>query len=101
MFRKKIKPIHPGEILKQEFLEPFDITEYRLAKNIAVSPRRINEIVHGTRAITADTALRLTKHFAVSPLFWLNLQSRYELEKQAEKLAKVLQKQVKTLDCAA
>ena len=101
MFRKKIKPIHPGEVLKEEFLEPLNVTEYRLAKNIAVSPRRINEIIHGTRAITANTALRLAKHFATSPQFWLNLQSRYELEIQAEEIAEVLQKQVKTLDCVA
>ena len=101
MFRKKIKPIHPGEVLKEEFLEPLNVTEYRLAKNIAVSPRRINEIIHGTRAITANTALRLAKHFTTSPQFWLNLQSRYELEIQAEEIAEVLQKQVKTLDCVA
>ena len=101
MFRKKIKPIHPGEVLKEEFLEPLNVTEYRLAKNIAVSPRRINEIIHGTRAITANTALRLAKHFATSPQFWLNLQSRYELEIQAEEIAEVLQKQVKKLDCVS
>jgi addiction module HigA family antidote len=93
----KIKPIHPGEILKEEFLEPLAITEYRLAKDIAVPPRRINEITHGLRAITADTALRLGKYFGTSPQFWLNLQSHYELEKQMDKLTHILQDQVKTL----
>ena len=81
---KKIQPIHPGEILGEEFLKLFDITQYRLAKDINVSPRRINEIVHGTRAITANTALRLGRYFGMSPQFWLNLQSRYELETQTE-----------------
>ena len=94
---KKIQPIHPGEILREEFLKGFNITEYRLAKDIAVSPRRINEIVHGERAITADTALRLGKYFNMSPQFWLNLQSHYELEKQEEELARVLKYKVKTL----
>ncbi|MBU1165075.1 HigA family addiction module antidote protein [Patescibacteria group bacterium] len=94
---KKINPIHPGEILREEFLEPLEITEYRLAKDISVAPIRVNEITHGTRAITADTALRLGKFFGTSPQFWLNLQSRYELEKQADKLADTLQYKVKTL----
>ena len=94
---KKIKPIHPGEILKEEFIESFSITEYRLAKDIAVSPRRINEITHGQRAITADTALRLGKYFGVSPQFWLNLQSHYELEKQSEELADIIRYDVKTI----
>ncbi len=95
---KKIKIIHPGEILKEEFLKPLNITEYRLSKDIAVSPRRINEITHGTRAITANTALRLGKYFSVSPQFWLNLQSHYELEIQAEQLNDILENQVKTLN---
>jgi len=77
----KMKLIHPGEILKEEFLKPFKVTEYRLAKDINVSPRKINEIVHGARAITVDTASRLSKFFRNSPQFWLNLQSHYELEK--------------------
>lgn len=97
---KKIQPIHPGEVLKEEFLKPLNITEYRLSKDIAVPPRRINEITHGTRAVTADTALRLGKYFGTSPQFWLNLQSRYELELQTEKLADVLQHQVKSFYCA-
>jgi len=100
MTNKKIKSIYPGEILKEEFLKSFNITQYRLAKDISVSPRRINEIVHGTRAITADTALRLGRYFGVSPQFWLNLQSRYELETQAEKLSSKLQNEVKILQPA-
>ena len=74
---KKLKPIHPGEILMEEFLLPLNISQYRVAKDIDVPARRINEIVHGKRAISADTALRLGKYFKVSPQFWLNLQSRY------------------------
>ncbi len=80
MKNKKLPPIHPGEILMDEFLEPMGITQYRLAKDISVPPRRINEIVHGKRSITADTALRLGRFFSMSPQFWLNLQTRYDLE---------------------
>ncbi len=94
---KKIQPIHPGEILKEEFLKPLGITEYRLAKSICVPPRRINEIVHGKRSITADTALRLGKFFGTSPQFWLNLQSIYDLKKEAEKLADVLKYKVQIM----
>ena len=87
---KKIKSIHPGEILSEEFLEPFSLSQYRLSKDIGVSPRRINEMVHGLRSITADTALRLGKYFNISPQFWLNLQSHYDLEIEADGLTKVL-----------
>jgi addiction module HigA family antidote len=80
MKNKKLPPIHPGEILRQEFLEPMGISQYRLSKDISVPPRRINEIVHGKRAISADTALRLGRFFGMSPQFWLNLQARYDLE---------------------
>ena len=80
MKNKELPPIHPGEILRGEFLEPMEISQYRLAKDISVSPRRINEIVHGKRSITADTALRLGRFFGMSPQFWLNLQTRYDLE---------------------
>jgi len=80
MKSKKLPPIHPGEILMEEFLEPMGISQYRLAKDISVPPRRINEIVHGKRSITADTALRLGRFFSMSPQFWLNLQTRYNLE---------------------
>jgi antitoxin HigA-1 len=80
MNKKQLPPIHPGEILMEEFLEPMGISQYRLAKDISVPPRRINEIVHGKRSITADTALRLGRFFGMSPQFWLNLQTRYDLE---------------------
>ena len=80
MKNKKLPPIHPGEILMEEFLEPMGISQYRLAKDISVPPRRINEIVHGKRSITADTALRLGRFFGMSPQFWLNLQTRHDLE---------------------
>jgi antitoxin HigA-1 len=80
MSNKKLPPIHPGEILMEEFLEPMGISQYRLSKDISVPPRRINEIVHGKRSITADTALRLGRFFGISPQFWLNLQTRHDLE---------------------
>ncbi len=80
MKNNKLPPIHPGEILREEFLEPMGISQYRLAKDISVPPRRINEIVHGKRSITADTALRLGRFFSMSPQFWLNLQTRHDLE---------------------
>lgn len=101
MNKKKLQPIHPGEILNEEFLKEFDISQYRLAKDIGVAPRRINEIVHGTRAISANTALRLGKYFAVSPEFWLNLQSRYELETCNDELANELKYNVKIFQYAA
>ncbi len=94
---KKIHPIHPGEILNEEFLKPLKITQYRVAKDISVSARRINEIVHGERAISADTALRLGRYFGVNAQFWLNLQTRYELEIESSELAKVLKREVKIL----
>ena len=74
---KKLEPIHPGEVLLEEFLVPMGITQYRLSKDISVPPRRINEIVHGQRAVSADTALRLGRYFGVSPRFWLNLQAQF------------------------
>ena len=94
---KKIHPIHPGEILNEEFLKPLKITQYRVAKDISVSARRINEIVHGERAISADTALRLGRYFGVNAQFWLNLQTRYELEIESSELAKDLKREVKIL----
>ena len=97
MKNKKLPPIHPGEILKEEFLEPMGISQYRLAKDISVSPRRINEIVHGKRAITADTALRLGRFFAMSPQFWLNLQTRYDLEVTEDQLNDRLDNEVHAL----
>jgi addiction module HigA family antidote len=92
---RKLPPIHPGEILREEFLIPLDISQYRLAKEISVSPRRINEIVHGTRAISADTALRLARYFGTSERFWLNLQTRYDLEVVKDRLGTRLQREVK------
>jgi addiction module HigA family antidote len=86
MRSKKMAPIHPGEILMEEFLKPFGISQYKLAKDITVPARRINEIVHGNRAVTADTALRLSRYFNLSERFWLNLQSRYDIEVQKDKL---------------
>ncbi len=91
---RKLAPIHPGEILLEEFLEPLGISQYRLAKDISVPPRRINEIVHGTRAITADTALRLARYFGNSERFWLNLQTRYDLEMERDRLGARLDKEV-------
>jgi addiction module HigA family antidote len=87
-------PIHPGEILLAEFLEPLEISQYRLARDISVPPRRINEIVHGTRAITADTALRLSRYFGTSERFWLNLQTRYDLEIEKDRLGNRLEEEV-------
>lgn len=97
MENKKLPPIHPGEILKEEFLAPMGISQYRLAKDISVPPRRINEIVHGKRAITADTALRLGRFFNMSPQFWLNLQTRYDLEVTEDQLDNRLENEVHAL----
>ncbi len=94
MSRKRIPPIHPGEILLEDFLEPMGITQYRLAKDISVSPRRINEIVHCMRSISADTALRLARYFGLSPRFWLNLQTRYDLETEEDRLGDRLTREV-------
>jgi len=82
----KLAPIHPGEILLEEFLEPLGISQYRLAKDVSVPPRRINELVHGKRGITADTSLRLARYFGTSERFWLNLQTRYDLEREKDRL---------------
>ena len=87
---QKLAPIHPGEILSQEFLRPMGITQYRLAKQILVAPRHINEIVQGQRSLTADTALRLAKFFGTTDIFWLNLQARYDLDVQKQRLGKRL-----------
>ncbi|MET3922375.1 HigA family addiction module antitoxin [Arthrobacter sp. UYEF20] len=83
---EKLAPIHPGEILQEEFIEPLGITQNRLAVAIRVPPRRINEIVHGKRRITADTALRLGRYFGTSAQFWINLQSHYDLEMELDAL---------------
>ncbi len=100
MKSKLLSNITPGEILEEEFLKPMAITQYRLAKDIGVPPRRINEIVKGRRAITAETALRLGRYFRMSPEFWLNLQTHYDLERGQERLAGRLDKEVKVLEAA-
>lgn len=94
---KKLDPIHPGEILLEEFLEPMGITQYRLAKDVSVPARRINEIVHGKRGITADTALRLSKYFGTTERFWMNLQIRYDLEVEKDRLGSRLDNEVQRL----
>jgi antitoxin HigA-1 len=94
MTKRDFPPIHPGEILVAEFLEPMGISQYRLAKDIGVTPRRINEIVHGRRAITADTALRLGRFFNMEAQFWLNLQTHYDMEVALEALEGRLDKKV-------
>ena len=97
----RLAPVHPGEILAEEFLKPFSLSQYRLAKDIRVSPRRINEIVHGMRAITADTALRLARYFGTSPSFWMNLQGRYDLEIERDRLGRRLEKEVASFAATA
>ena len=94
MATTKVAPVHPGEILLEEFLVPLGISQYRLANDISVPPRRINEIVHGARAVTADTALRLARYFGTSERFWLNLQARYALESEKDRLGKRLDREV-------
>ena len=91
---KKLPPVHPGEILQEEFLGPMGISQYRLAKSISVPARRINEVVHGKRSITADTALRLSRFFGTSERFWMNLQTRYDLEVEKERLGDRLEAEI-------
>ncbi len=90
----KYPPVHPGEILLEEFLEPMGISQYRLAKDISVPPRRINEIVLGKRAVTPDTALRSSRYFGLSERFWMNLQTRYTIETEKERLQNRLEREV-------
>ncbi len=94
IMEERLPPIHPGKILLAEFLKPLEISQYRLAKDINVPARRINEIVLGKRAISADTALRLSRYFGLSERFWINLQTRYDLEKEKDKLQDRLEKEV-------
>ena len=94
MAGKKLPPVHPGEILLEEYLNPMGISQYRLAKEISVPARRINEVVHGNRSITPDTALRLARFFGTTELFWVNLQTRYDLEVEKDKLADRLEREV-------
>lgn len=98
--KNKASPIHPGEILSEEFLKPLKLSQYRVANDISVPPRRINEIVLGKRSISADTALRLAKYFSTSEQFWINLQSRFDLETQKDILADRLDKEVRVLQTA-
>jgi len=97
MKKKKGAPIHPGEILLEEFLKPMNISQYQLAKDISVPARRINEIVLGKRSISADTALRLSRYFRLSERFWLNLQSAYDLAVEKDKLEGRIENEVKVL----
>lgn len=101
MAPRKLAPIHPGEVLHADFLEPLGISQYRLAQDISVPARRINEIVHGKRAVSADTALRLARYFGTSERFWLNLQARFDLEQQRDTLGPRLAKEVRVLDRAS
>ena len=94
MTKQKLQPIHPGEILMEEFLKPMEISQYKLAKDISVPARRINEIVQGKRSITPDTALRLSRYFGLSERFWIDLQARYNLETEKDKLDDRLNKEV-------
>jgi addiction module HigA family antidote len=98
MRKKKMAPIHPGEILREEFLKPMDISQHKIAKDINVSVQRINEIVQGKRAITANTALRLGRYFGMSPQFWINLQAHYDLEVEIDKLANQLEREVQVYE---
>ncbi len=98
---KKLAPVHPGEVLLEEFLVPMGVTQYRLAKDISVSARRINEIVHGERAITADTALRLSRYFGTSERFWLNLQADYDLQVEKDRLGDRLKREVTVMSRAS
>jgi addiction module HigA family antidote len=91
---KRLPPVHPGEVLLEEFLAPIRISQYRLAKDIGVPPRRINEIVHGTRAVSADTALRLARYFRTSERFWLNLQAQYDLDMEYDRIGDLIEREI-------
>lgn len=97
MAKSVMLPIHPGEILLTEFLVPMGLSQYRLAKDTSVPPRRINEIVRGTRSISADTALRFARYFGTSDRFWMNLQGRYDVERAKDRLGKRLLREVKVI----
>ncbi len=97
MAQRKLAPIHPGEVLLADYLEPLGLSQYRLAQDISVPPRRINEIVHGKRAVTADTALRLARYFSTTDRFWLNLQARFDLETERDRLGHRLIEEVAVL----
>lgn len=95
---RRLPPVHPGEILLAEFLAPLGLSQYRLSHDISVPPRRINEIVHGKRGITADTALRLARYFGTTERFWLNLQTRFDLERERDNLGARLEKEVRIFE---
>lgn len=90
----RLAPVHPGDVLLEEFLRPLGLSQYRLAKELRVPPRRINEIVLGHRAVSADTALRLARYFGMSERFWLNLQTRYELDIERDRLGDTLEREI-------
>lgn len=98
---RKMPPIHPGEVLAEDFLGPLGLSQYRIAHDLSVPPRRINEIVHGKRGITADTALRLGRYFGTSERFWLNLQARFDLEVERDRLGNRLKEEVVVLKRAS
>lgn len=100
MAERKLPPIHPGEILLEEFLKPLGVSQYRLAKDMSVPTRRINEIVLGKRALSPDTALRLSRYFGLSDRFWMNLQTRYDIEVEKDKLADRLEREVRVYSAA-
>ena len=100
MKKKKIPPVHPGEILFEEFLKPMNISQNKMGRDLGVSPRRINEIVHCKRSITADTALRLAVYFGNSPSFWLGLQMDYDLDVAEERLSAKIKKEIQQIAVA-
>lgn len=91
---QRLAPVHPGEVLLEEFLEPMALSQYRLAKDIHVPPRRINEIVHGTRGVSADTALRLARYFGTSERFWLNLQAQFDLDVESDRIGDQIEHEI-------
>jgi len=101
MRKKKLAPVHPGEILTEEFLKPMSLSQNALARGLGVPPRRINEIVHGKRRVTADTALRLARFFRMSPEFWMGLQMDYELDVESDRLAGRLTSEVEEYQAAS
>jgi antitoxin HigA-1 len=99
--QKKLAPVHPGEILREEFMQPLGLSQTRIGRDLGVSPRRINEIVHGKRSITADTALRLSRYFGNSPEFWLGLQADFDLDTASDRLADRILREVKVFSLPA
>ena len=95
MSEERLPPVHPGEVLLEDFLKPMGISQYRLAKGLGVPVQRINDLAHGRRAMTADTALRLARFFAMEARFWMNLQTRYDLERTADTFAERLDREVR------